>query len=76
MYKTISEGTLLATAKKTKADEIVSALRAEGIPASVAGEVVSQRNGIRVFEGNKKRRLEHPKIDPFWAKFEEYLKKR
>jgi len=75
-YKSISEGTLLATAKKSRAKAIVHALKSEGIPASIVGKVVPGRNGIHVFEGDKKRRLEHPKIDPFWGKFEEYLKKR
>ncbi len=75
-YKAISEGTLLATAKKSRSKAIVRALKSKGIPASIVGEVVPGRNGIHVFEGNKKRKLEHPKIDPFWGKFEEYLKKR
>lgn len=74
--ESISEGTLLATAKKSKAVEIVSALKAEGIHASIAGEVVPKKSGIRIFEGRNTRHLEHPKIDPFWGKFEEYLKKR
>ena len=30
---------------------------------------------IFVFENDKKYELEHPKVDPFWGKFEEYLKK-
>jgi len=75
-YKSISEGTLLATANKKKAKIIVSALEEAGIPASIVGEVAEQRKGMRVFKGNKSRELEHPRIDPFWGKFEEYLEKR
>ncbi|MFH0839884.1 MAG: AIR synthase family protein [Candidatus Omnitrophota bacterium] len=75
-YKAISEGTLLVTAKRSRAKTIVRALKSEGIPASIVGEVSPGRNGIHIFEGNKKRKLKHPKIDPFWGKFEEYLKKR
>jgi len=75
-YRAISEGTLLATAKKKWAGEIVNALKREGIPASVVGEATAEREGIRVFEGNHKYKLTHPKVDPFWSKFEEYLKKR
>ena len=74
-YVAISEGTLLATAKKTKAKAVVRALKEEGIPASIVGEAVPVEKGIHVFEKGKKRRLEYPKIDPFWGKFEEYLKK-
>jgi len=75
-YKSISEGTLLATANKKKARFIVSALERAGIPASIVGVVTKQNEGMRVFDGNKIRQLKHPRVDPFWAKFEEYLKKR
>ncbi len=75
-YKSISEGTLLATANNRKAKFIVSALEASGIPASIVGEVTSQNKGMRVFSGNKSYELKHPRIDPFWGTFEEYLKKR
>ncbi|MDD5281267.1 MAG: AIR synthase family protein [Candidatus Omnitrophica bacterium] len=75
-YKSISEGTLLAMANKKKAKFIVSALEENGIPASIVGEVTEQRKGMRVFSGNKSHELKHPRVDPFWGKFEEYLKKR
>jgi len=75
-YKSISEGTLLATACPKKAGAIVNALNAAGIPASVIGKVTKQSSGLRVIDGNRDYQLEHPRVDPFWAKFEEYLKKR
>jgi hydrogenase maturation factor len=75
-YRAISEGTLLATAKKEKAGAVVGALNDEGIPASVVGEAVSAKDGIHIFAENKVYKLEHPKIDPFWGKFEKYLKKQ
>jgi hydrogenase maturation factor len=75
-YKAISEGTLLATVNKKKAESVVRALKKEGIPASIVGEVVPKKEGIRIIEKNKTYQLEHPKIDPFWGKFEEYLKKQ
>ena len=75
-YKSISEGTLLATAKMSKANAIISALETEGIEACVAGKIVEKRKGMRVFsDGGKESELKHPGTDPFWAKFEEYLKK-
>lgn len=74
-YCAISEGTLLASAKPNRAKAVVRALKDGCIPASVAGEAVPEKNGIHVFRRGKKERLEHPKIDPFWIKFEEYLKK-
>lgn len=74
-YKAISEGTLLATASKKSAKRVVSALKSEGIPSSIAGEVTQESEGMFIVENGKKHKLEHPKIDPFWIRFEEYLKK-
>jgi len=74
-YITISEGTLLVTAKKKSAKAVIRALEDEGIAACVAGEAVSVKEGINVLSGGKKNKLEHPRLDPFWVKFEEYLKK-
>jgi len=74
-YKSISEGTLLATANKHKAKFIVAALEKAGIPASIAGEVTAQSKGMRILDGGKSYALKHPKVDPFWGKFAQYLKK-
>ncbi len=74
-YNAISEGTLLATANRDRAQDVVNALKKEGIAASVVGEVTHEKEGIYIFEGNKRYKLEHPRVDPFWGKFEEYLKK-
>ncbi len=75
-YKSISEGTLLATANQKKAKLIVRALARAGICASIAGEVREESEGMRVLNGQKSFVLKHPQVDPFWVKFEEYLKKR
>jgi len=74
-YIAISEGTLLATAKKKSAKAVVKVLEDEGIPANIVGEAVPAREGVNVITGGKKEKLEHPRLDPFWVKFEEYLKK-
>ena len=75
-YKSISEGTLLATANNKKAEFIVAALEKAGIPASIVGKVTAQHKGMRILDGNNSDELKHPRIDPFWGKFEEYLKKK
>jgi hydrogenase maturation factor len=75
-YKSISEGTLLATVRPGRSKAVIRALKDNGIPASVAGEVVRKQEGMRVVQGNKSIRLQHPRVDPFWAKFEEYLLKK
>lgn len=74
-FKAISEGTLLATVRPEKAEDVVNALKKEGIPASAAGEVTDESEGMHVYEAGRKHKLEHPKVDPFWIKFEEYLRK-
>jgi hydrogenase maturation factor len=74
-YIAISEGTLLATAKRDKANEIVGALKSKNIPSSIVGEIVPSDEGCHYYEKGIKYKLEHPKLDPFWIKFEEYLKK-
>jgi len=74
-YQAISEGTLLATVKRNRAQAVIRALRSAGIPASVAGEVVPEKEGRHYFKNERRYRLEHPRVDPFWGKFEEYLKK-
>ncbi|MDD5116276.1 MAG: AIR synthase family protein [Candidatus Omnitrophica bacterium] len=75
-YSSISEGTLLVTADKKKARQIVSALEDSAIPSSIAGEVTGRRGGMRIFSGGRSKELKHPRVDPFWAKFEECLGKR
>ena len=75
-YKAISEGTLIATVEPEKAEAVIKALKKENIPASIIGEVLPKDKGIVIIDGDKKYQLEHPRIDPFWIRFEEYLKKQ
>ncbi|MFH0917686.1 MAG: AIR synthase family protein [Candidatus Omnitrophota bacterium] len=75
-YKSISEGTLLATANPQKAKFIVKALEKSGIPASIVGQVTAQSAGMRVIDGDRDYELKHPKVDPFWGKFAQLLKKK
>ena len=75
-YISISEGTLLATVRKHRAEKVLAALKKERIPASIVGEVTPRREGFFVFEKKRRHKLMHPSSDPFWGKFEEYLKKK
>lgn len=72
-YKSISEGTLVAAVKADAADRVLAALREKSIPASVVGELTAPAEGVRVIDQAGEHALEHPEIDPFWGKFEEYL---
>ena len=75
-FSAISEGTLIATVKPAKADEVVGALKRDGIPASIAGEITPGEEGMVVEDGDGEHELRHPGVDPFWLRFEEYLKKQ
>jgi hydrogenase maturation factor len=68
-YSSISEGTLILTCRPRRADRVLALLERKGIPASIVGEVVPERRGIRLVEGGRERRLEHPVVDPFWEAF-------
>ena len=68
-YSSISEGTLILTCRPHKAQEVVRRLGDKGIPATMVGEAVDSRNGLRIFEGGTSRELTHPEVDPFWAAF-------
>ena len=68
-YAAISEGTLIITCREYKAEEVIEALTRKGITSSVVGELVDPSQGMILVEGGKERKLEHPKVDPFWNAF-------
>lgn len=67
-YTSISEGTLIITAKANKAQAVIDALKSKNIDASVVGEVV-EKPGVTIVEKGIAKNLKHPRIDPFWAAF-------
>jgi hypothetical protein len=38
------------------------------------GEIVDSTQGIILIEEGKERKLEHPRVDPFWSAFYQALK--
>jgi hydrogenase maturation factor len=68
-YSSISEGTLILACRPHKAGEVIRRLGDRGIPASMVGEIVDPRQGMRYFEHGASHELIHPKVDPFWAAF-------
>jgi hydrogenase expression/formation protein HypE len=68
-YASISEGTLIATCRPHKANELLARLRDKGIPASIVGEITEAGQGLHYFEGGARHALRHPRVDPFWAAF-------
>ncbi len=74
-YEAISEGTLVATVNKDYADKCVDALSKVGIKSSIAGEITERKEGLRYLKQGREYKLERPNFDPYWLRFEEYLKK-
>ncbi|MDD5210436.1 MAG: AIR synthase family protein [Elusimicrobiales bacterium] len=68
-YASISEGTLIITAREWAVPALLARLAAKGIKASVIGEVKEAKHGVKVVESGEERNLEHPVADPFWAAF-------
>ena len=70
----ISEGTLIAIVDKKEAQELVEAFSRRKILSSIAGEVVPKSKGLKIAAGGKEKKLEHPKVDPYWILVEELSK--
>lgn len=68
-YISISEGTLIATCRPHRANELMERLGDKGIPATVVGEITEADQGLHYFEDGHKHELIHPRVDPFWAAF-------
>jgi len=68
-YASISEGTLIIVCRPHKADAVVSALTAKGIPSSIVGEMTSPEQGMVLVRQGKEEKLIHPIVDPFWKAF-------
>jgi len=69
-YWTLSEGTLIATARPVRAADVLAALADAGITAAEVGEVVSGSGVLRLTEpGGATRTLVEPEPDPYWPAY-------
>ncbi len=68
-YASISEGTLIIVCRPHKADAVVGALTAKGIPSSIVGEMTPPEQGMVLVRQGKEEKLIHPIVDPFWKAF-------
>lgn len=73
-YKSISEGTLIATVMPGRAQSFVRALEDQGIEAAIVGEITDASAGHVLADGSGERPLEHPGLDPFWGAFGAWAK--
>jgi hydrogenase maturation factor len=53
---------------------LVGALKDQGIPAAVVGEVVAADEGMKIIGPAGRRVLDHPKVDPYWILAAEFSK--
>jgi hydrogenase maturation factor len=74
-YKSISEGTLIITCREKKAESLVEILKNNNIKASIVGELIDSKFGMLLIENGKEKKLEHPRVDPFWKAFYNALKR-
>lgn len=74
-YKSISEGTLIITCREKKAEKVMEVLLENQIKASIVGELIDSKFGMILIEDGKEKRLEHPKVDPFWNAFYDALQR-
>ena len=73
-FSAISEGTLIAMVERKDTDGLIGALKDQGIPAAVAGEVVAAEEGLKIIGRAGERILEYPKVDPYWILAAEFSK--
>ena len=67
-FAAISEGTLIATVSRDRADEALSLLRSRGIEARVIGRV-EDGSGVYLDDGASLKKVVQPTEDPFWPTF-------
>jgi hydrogenase expression/formation protein HypE len=68
-YSTLSEGTLIATVKAEKAQEVQHALEVKGIRSAIIGKITYRKEGRWVKTEVKKQPLEKPVSDPYWKAY-------
>ncbi|MFH1003679.1 MAG: AIR synthase-related protein, partial [Chloroflexota bacterium] len=74
-YASISEGTLIISCRAHRAQAIVAALSAKGIPSSIVGELTEPQRGMVLVSGGVAGKLVHPIVDPFWMAFYRAMEK-
>jgi len=65
-YSTLSEGTLIISAKSEKAHEVMQTLKSEGIRSNMIGKVQNLKDGRWIKRNGAKEALKKPSLDPYW----------
>jgi hydrogenase expression/formation protein HypE len=67
---TLSEGTLIATARPERVGAVLGALADAGIPAAEVGEVVAGAGNLRLATAGGASVLSEPEPDPYWPAYQ------
>lgn len=65
----VGAGSMIITARKNKADNVLERLALQGIKATIAGNMTAPAQGIVLSESGEERPLIHPGTDPYWQAF-------
>jgi hydrogenase expression/formation protein HypE len=68
-YSTLSEGTLIITAKPKKAEKVLQALKSKKIRSAVIGKVTDAQEGRWVKRNGMREALKKPSGDPYWEAY-------
>jgi hydrogenase expression/formation protein HypE len=68
-YSTLSEGTLIISAKPGKAREVSQKLKAKGIKNCLIGKVKNLRDGRWIKKNGTLEALRKPTLDPYWKAY-------
>ena len=68
-YSTLSEGTLLISAKPEEAEKVLRRLHLERIRSKVVGKVKRFQDGRWIRKNGTKQPLKKPTTDPYWAAY-------
>ncbi len=68
-YTSLGEGALVICCTSSKTEEVLDALKRRRISASVVGELVKHKHGIRLKYRGKEHLIKYPVTDPYWAAY-------
>lgn len=74
-YRSLSEGTLVMSVRPHKAEAVVEALSAQGIPSAIVGEMRPVEEGLELIDQQQSRPLKQPGEDLYWSSFARALER-
>lgn len=72
----LSEGSLIISCKSNKTSRVLAKLKSANIQSTVIGQLEPKRLGVFGDYGNGMRKIEYPKVDPYWKAYWQAKRKR